>query len=433
MKINSFLTMLIIGAIFLYIVNYNWFLTSLSIAWYFASIFILYAAIKYSLKYKGIQFNIKNIFKSLKSKSNNNISPIASLCISLAAKIGVGSLSGVALAIYYGGVGTIFWLTLISLFVSINAYLECKFGIRYREKINNILLGGPSFYIKKCLKNNYLSKLYGLLIIITYSILFLSIQANTIVKTGTYFNIDKKIITIILAIVTLLIIVKGLNGISKVNTYLVPCMLFIYFVLGLYIFVTNISDVPNIFISVIKEAFNYKTLVAVFLIGMQRAIFITESSIGTSAISASTCDNDSNKQGMLEIFGIYVTVFIVCLTTFLIIVTSNYQEIVFNHINGIEIVIYAFKYHFGESGGAILAIITILFAFSTIISSYFFGESNLMLFARNKGITMVFKIIFILVIIISSYVKANVLWNLTDYFVAILAIINVYAILKIND
>ena len=310
--------------------------------------------------------------------------------------------------------------------------MECILGIKYREKINNNYVGGPSYYIKKCLNNNTLSKIYGLLIIITYIILFLSIQSNTIVSTATYFSINKTYITIILSFITLLIILKGLKGISKVNTYLVPIMLLIYFCLGLYIFIINTNIIPSIILSVIKEAFNIKSIISVFLIGMQRAIFITESSIGTSAISSSTCDNDSKKQGMLEVFGIYVTIFIVCFTTFLIIVTSNYNQLSFGHINGIEIVIYAFKYHFGVSGGTILSIITILFAFSTIISSYFFGESNLLLFSRNKIINIIFKIVFILVIIISSYIKSNILWNLTDYFVAILAIINVYAMLKID-
>lgn len=431
MKINKLITILIILSIILNIINYNYFLICLSIVWYLASIFIMYAAFKYSFKYKFMQFNFKKIILALKSKSKNNISPLSSLCISLAAKIGVGSLSGIALAIYYGGIGTIFWLTIISLIVAINAYIECQLGIKYREKINNILIGGPSFYIKKCLKNNYLSKLYGLIIIITYSILFLSIQTNTIVSTGLYYNIDKNILAITLAFITLLIILKGLKGISRVNTYLVPVMLVIYFSLGFYVLIVNITNIPNIIMLVFKEAFNYKTIISVFLIGMQRAIFITESSIGTSAISASTCDNDSRKQGMLEVFGIYVTIFIVCLTTFLIIVTSNYQQTSFNHVNGIEIVIYAFKDHFGVSGGALLSIITILFAFSTIISSYFFGESNLVIFTKNKIINIIFKITFILVIIVSSYLKANFLWNLTDYFVAILAIINVYAILKI--
>ena len=114
--------------------------------------------------------------------------------------------------------------------------------------------------------------------------------------------------------------------------------------------IINISLLPNIFINVLKEAFKLKSIIPVFIIGMQRAIFITESSLGTSAISASACDNEPHKQGMLEVFGIYITIFIVCLTTFLIIVTSNYQLINYKLVNGIDLVLYAFQYHFGYTG-----------------------------------------------------------------------------------
>ena len=87
----------------------------LSLIWYIASVLIIYSGIKYTLKYKFIQLNIKKIISAIKSKSKNEISPLTSLSISLAAKIGVGSLSGIALAIYFGGIGTIFWLCVITL------------------------------------------------------------------------------------------------------------------------------------------------------------------------------------------------------------------------------------------------------------------------------------------------------------------------------
>lgn len=431
MKISIFIIFLSILSIILNVINYDCFLYVLSLIWYLASVLIIYSGIKYSYKYKFIQLNMKKIITAIKSKSNNSISPLSSLCISLAAKIGVGSLSGIALAIYFGGVGTIFWILVISLIIAINTYIECILGIKYHEKINNNYFGGPSYYIKKCLNNKKLSYLYSILIIITYSILFLSIQTNTIINTITYFNININYAIIILFTITFLIIIKGLKGISTINTIIVPIMLFFYFVLGLYISINNLGILPNIISNVITEAFNIKSIIPVFLIGMQRAIFITESSLGTSAISASTCDNEPHKQGMLEVFGIYITIFIVCLTTFLIIVTSNYNQVNFNNINGIDIVLYAFKYHFGNIGSILLSIITILFAFSTIISSYFFGESNLTLFSKKKTIRIVFKIIFLLVIIISAYLRATLLWNLTDYFIALLAIINIYSILKI--
>ena len=431
MKINLFIIILLGIGIILNIFSYNLFLSLLSIIWYIVSVLVIYSGIKYSFKYKFIQLRFSKFIDAIKSKSNNDISPLSSLSMSLAAKIGVGSLSGVALALYFGGVGSIFWMCIISMIVSINTYVECKLGIKYRDKIDNNFVGGPSFYIKKCLNNKYLSLLYGILVIATYSGLFLSIQSNTIVSVLSFFDISITFIVIILSIVTFIIIRKGVNNIFLVDSILVPIMLIFYVSLGIYV-VVNSNNIIEIFKLMIKEALNIKSIIPVFLIGMQRAIFISESGIGTSAISASSCDNDPSKQGMLEILGIHITTFLVCFVTFLIIVTSSYNMIDFGDINGIEIVMYAFNYHFGKFGRVILSIITILFAFSTIISGYFFGENNVRIFTNNRMIINIFKIMVILVIIVSGYISPQILWNLTDYFIAILAIINISSILRIN-
>ena len=431
MKMFILMIILLGTAVLLNIFNYSSFLGMLSITWYIASIIIIYSGIKYSFRYKFKQFNIREFISAIKSKSNNNVSPLSSLSMSLAAKIGVGSLSGVALALYFGGVGSIFWMCIISMLVSINTYVECKLGIKYRDKVGNSFVGGPSFYIRKCLNNKYLSILYGILVIVTYSGLFLSIQSNTIVSVLADFNIDITLIVIILSIVTFMIIIKGAHNIFLVDSILVPIMLIFYVSLGIYV-VINSDNLLSVFKMMISEAFNLKSIIPVFLIGMQRAIFISESGIGTSAISASACDNDPGKQGMLEILGIHVTTFLVCFITFLIIVTSDYNIIDFGNINGIEIVMYAFNYHFGRFGKIILTIITILFAFSTIISGYFFGENNVRIFTNNRKVINIFKILVILVIFISGYVSPEILWNLTDCFIAILAIINISSILRIS-
>ena len=374
---------------------------------------------------------MRKFIEALKSKSKNNISPLSSLSMSLAAKIGVGSLSGVALALYFGGVGAIFWMCMISLLVSINTYVECILGIKYRDKMGNSFIGGPSFYIKKCLNNKLLSIIYGILIIGTYSGLFLSIQSNTIVNVISGFGININLIVILLTGIIFLIIMKGANNIFLVDSILVPIMILFYLGLGVYVVVTcdGLFDIFNI---MIREAFNLKSIVPVFLVGMQRAIFISESGIGTSAISASACDNEPSKQGMLEIMGIHITTFLVCFVTFLIIVTTDYNLIDFGNINGIEIVMYSFNYHFGNVGKILLSIITILFALSTIISGYFFGENNVRLWTSNKKIMNIFKLIVVLVIAISGYVSPNILWNLTDFFIALLAFINISSILGIE-
>ena len=431
MKLYPSIIILIILSIIFNLFNYTYFTKLLSITWYIASILIMYSSIKYSYKYKFIQLKISKLIEAIKSKSKNNISPLSSLCVSLAAKIGVGSLSGIALCLYYGGLGAIFWLCIISLIIPINTYLECILGIKYREKEGNKYYGGPSYYILKCLNNKKLAILYSILTIITYSGLFLSIQSNTIANAVSYFNINSIFIVAILSISTLIIVLLGLKGISKVNSILVPLMLLLYIILGIYIIFSNYSVLSSIFIKVIKEAFNFKSIIPAFLIGMQRSIFITESSLGTSAISASSCDNEPEKQAMLEVLGIHIITFIVCLTTFLIIATTDYQTLSFTNLNGIELVLHAFNYHFGSSGPVLLVVITILFAFSTIISSYFFGETNLNILTKNKYLNNIYKILFILIIIISCYIKPSILWNLCDYFIALLAIINISSIIKI--
>lgn len=429
---SLFIFLLLLTNIILNIFNYNLFLKSLSITWYFASMLIIYSGLKYTIKYKLLQINFKEIINAIKSKSNNNVKPLSSLSISLAAKIGVGSLSGVALALYYGGLGSIFWMCIISLLVSINTYKECLFGIKHRSKTINGFIGGPSFYISKCLKNKNLSYLYSFLIIITYSGLFLSIQSNTIVNIFSTFNINISIIVIILTLIILLIVLKGISTIISINSILVPFMIVLYFILGLYTIIGNVNHILYFIKLIIKEAFNIKCIIPTFLIGMQRAIFITESGIGTSAISASTCDNNGHKQGMLEVLGIHITTFIICFVTFIIVVTSNYRDVVFSNLNGIDLVMYAFNYHFGSLGRLLLSIITILFAVSTIISGYLFGENNLRMFTSNTKIINLFKISIILIIFMSGYISPKILWNLTDYFIALLAIINIYSILKID-
>jgi amino acid carrier protein len=431
MKLYLFFIIIIGLGLLFNVINYNYFVFLLSISWYVASILIMYATGKFSYKYKFRQLNIKKIIEAIRSKSKNDISPCGSLSVSLAAKIGVGSLSGIALCLYFGGLGSIFWLVIISLLIPITTYVECLLGIKYRNKIDGEYVGGPSYYISKCLGNKKMGYLYSILIIITYSGLFLSIQANTIVNALEYVRIDKVYSTIILMIVSFLIIIRGIKGITKVNSILVPVMLVFYVLLGGYIVINNYQVLGNILGMVIKEAFQIKKIIPVFLVGMQRAIFITESSIGTSAISASSCDNDGDKQGMLEVFGVHIVTILVCLTTFLIISTTDYQMISFNNLNGIEIVMYAFQYHFGSFGMLFLSIITVLFAFSTIISSYFFGESNMEIFSWKKRYRWIIRIFFILVILLSSFIKPSILWNLCDYFIAILVIINVSSIIKI--
>ena len=403
------------------------------ILWINISIILLIISIKLTIKSKFIQFRIITMIKQLLKKSNNQgISSLSSLMITLGGKIGVGSISGIALAIYYGGPGTILWIIIFSLIISVITYYEVYLGNIYKEKDeNNIYKGGPSYYIKKGLKKHSLSIIYTILVVICYNGCFLSIQANTIMKiTNNYFNTNKIIIGLILCITTLLIIYKGIKQISKISNILVPIMLIIYIFLGIYILIHNITKINKVINIIIKNAFNIKTLIYSFIpmiiISLQRAIFATESGIGTSAISGSTTNSDPKKQAYIQTLGVHITSLVICITTAIIILTTNYQILKINNINGIELVIYSFNYHFGRIGKIILYIIILLFCLSTIITGYYNGESSIKSF-KIKKVTFL-KIITTMIIFLGVLIESHILWRIADILIGLMLIINIYTI-----
>ncbi len=136
--------------------------------------------IYFTFKLKFLNFNLKLIIKSLfKNESNEGITPFQTLCISLASRIGVGSLSGVILALYVGGLGSIFWIWISTLLCSSNTLVESILSIKYRKSIgNNMYEGGPFYYIKMGLNKKYLSFLYALIFLFAYTCGFLTIQSN---------------------------------------------------------------------------------------------------------------------------------------------------------------------------------------------------------------------------------------------------------------
>ena len=197
----------------------------INIIWIVAIIFLLIGAIYFSIKLKFPQLRLFSLFCGLKNTGNSKISPFQSLTVSLAARIGVGSLAGIALAIYLGGPGSVFWIWVIGIITSINVFCETYLGLCYQEKIKEEYIGGPYFYIFKGLKNKKLSFLYAILVILAYIIGFMTIQANTIVVSiNTFLGIDIYLIAIILSVIVTLSIIKGMSGIVKITSKLVPIM-----------------------------------------------------------------------------------------------------------------------------------------------------------------------------------------------------------------
>ena len=198
----------------------------------------------------------------------------------------------------------------------------------------------------------------------------------------------------------------GIKKIFKISSKLVPFMTLIYLLTSLFIILINLDKIPLIFTNIIKEAFNFKALgfgvLGTMIIGIQRGIFSNEAGLGTGAIAASTVDTKyPASQGYVQIIGIYITTFLVCTATALVILTSNVN--MHGNLNGIEITQNAFIYHLGSFGNFIVIISIILFAFSTILSGYYDALSNLkFLTTINDKKIFLLKLISFLLLLLRS-------------------------------
>ena len=393
------------------------------ILWIIVSFILIILGLYFTFKLCMIQFNIKGIFKSLCLNTNS----FNGLMLSLGGRVGVGSIAGVALAIYMGGVGALFWLFLINLLSMPLVYSEVYLSVKYKK---NAYVGPANYF-----SNKNIGIIYSLMVIVCYIFGFVSIQANTI-TTALINNISLNIyvIGIILSFIIFIIIFNGTNMISSLLNRIVPFMGILYIFIALFVFIKNISLIPNILRLIVSDAFNFRSFISGFLIGIRRGIFASEIGVGTSSMASGISNNVGAKNyGYVQLLGIYITIFLICGSSAIIILTSNYNSLNIIDPNGIEIALNAFIYHFGVLGNIILLIFIILFAFSTILSNYYYGEVSIKyIFGNNYICINLLKTITLMVIFLGSINSSTFLWMSADIFIALLSIINTCAIYRMR-
>lgn len=405
------------------------------ILWAIAISLILVNSFYLSIKLKIPQLKIIDAIKNLHKNSNKNeISPRDTLIMTLSSKIGVGSLSGIAICIHYGGLGSVFWIYISTFVLSIINYVENALSIIYKDKQKK--KSGPSFYIETGLKKKKLAIIYAILILISYNFLFTPIQTNAITTlSGELAHTNKVLISVVVSLLSGIIIFKGVKSISNICNKVFPLMTIIFISTGIFVICKEIDIIPLIMINMLKEAFNSNAIsggiMYTIIIAFQRSIFASEAGVGTSAIMSGSTENKNYKlQAKMGIITTYFINFIILGITSIIIMTAEIKNI--KIVNGIELTKAAFSYHLGIFGDLLLLIIVILFSFSSIITIYYYGESSLNFITKKKIFLKILKILTILSIFVGGILKATIIWKSIDIFIALLTIINMYAIFKLR-
>ena len=381
----------------------------------------------------------KNLITA-KPKDENAISPFKAFTISAASHIGTGNVVGVAAAISVGGPGAVFWMWITALIGGASAFVENTLGQIFKEKNDDgSFKGGPAFYINKTIKKPGLANLFSVIICIVYGFMFNAMQSNTIASGfSNSFSTTPWIIGLLVVIISGFVIFDGLQRISDITSLLVPVMAVAYIGLVIFILITNITKVPHMFGLIFKDAFNLEAgLGGLFgtavLNGVKRGLFSNEAGMGAVPNASSVADvSHPAKQGLIQALGVYLDTILICSVTAFVIIIGG-EEIYLNpNLKGLDITQAALATEIGPWAQHFLTICVLMFAFSSIIGNYYYGENNILAMGLGKIGLTIYRILVLAFVFFGSVGDFSIVWNTGDIFMGIMAILNLVVLMIIG-
>jgi len=407
----------------------------------------------------GIYFTFKTKFVLLryfpemirlsKEKKNNSdknsLSGLQALIISTATRVGMGNLVGVVAAISAGGAGAVFWMWLTAILNSSTAFIEATLAQIYKEKdpLYGGFRGGPAYYIhalftknKEKKKHSIIAVLFAISGLICWGGISQVIGNSVSSSFESAFHIPPLYTTMALVSISAIIVLRK-NATVKVLDVVVPVMASIYFLLTLFIIITNIGLLPNIFTRIFSEAFGIRQIVAggfgaVLMNGVKRGLFSNEAGSGSAPCAAATADvTHPAKAGLLQAFGVFIDTIVICTCTAMIILLL--PENAATGLMGMPLLQAAMQHHLGNFGIYFIAMILFLFSFSTFLGILFYARSNVaFLFGDSWMPQTIYKIFALVMLFIGGLASYTFVWDLGDIGIGLMTIFNMIALFPLS-
>lgn len=384
-------------------------------------------------------------------KSDSGISPFQAFAATVGSRVGMGNIAGVATAIFMGGPGAIFWMWVIALLGAASAFVESTLGQAYKTKLKGSgeFVGGPAYYIEHGLKSKAFAIAFAVATIIGPGMTMPGIQSNSIVQVfNSAFGIPDMVVMIILTVLTGLVVCGGVKRIGKVAEFLAPFMCVIYILMCIIVMVLRYNQIPAAFALIFKSAFGQEQafsgiIGSMIAWGIKRGVYSNEAGQGSGAIvSSATETSHPVKQGLVQIFSVYVDTLLVCTASALIILLSGYYNVqgadgslIVNQAGNVEYGILYVQNGLnsvlpGDWSSKIFAVATVLFVFTSLIGYYYEAEGNVNYIGKgNKAIIWVFRAIFLFSVFAGILIKNDALWSMGDLGCGLMAWFNIIAIL----
>lgn len=364
-----------------------------------------------------------------------HISSFQAFAVSLASRVGTGNLAGVATAIAVGGPGAVFWMWVTALVGAATAFVESTLGQLFKQHHKDSFIGGPAYYIQRGLHCQWMAVLFAVLITLTFGLANNSVQANTICGAiEGAFGWSPAIMGVILSVMTLVIVFGGIQRIARVSSILVPVMAVGYLILAVVIIVMNIQHVPHVLKVIVTSAFGLEQAIggmvgAAIMNGVKRGLFSNEAGEGSAPNAAATAAvSHPVKQGLIQSLGVFTDTLLVCSCTAFIILISGLYEV--PELNGIMLTQRALESEVGGWGPIFVAVAIFLFAYSSMIGNYYYGEANVRFMTESVVAMTVYRVLSGgVMVMFGALVTLEVVWSMIDFCMAMLTACNLVAII----
>jgi AGCS family alanine or glycine:cation symporter len=394
------------------------------------------------LPLRRIAYSFKLLWQGREKKGEGDIAPFNALMTSLSATIGTGNIAGVATAIFLGGPGALFWMWCTALVGMATKYAEAVLAVKYREvNADGKHIGGPMFYIKNGLKSHWawLGTCFAIFGAIAGFGIGNTIQANSVADAiNSTFAVPHVVTGLIMAVLTAMVLIGGIQRIARVAGILVPFMAIAYVLAGLLILALNIDKLPGAFDLIFTHAFTPAAATGGFAgaavwaairFGVARGIFSNEAGLGSAPIAhAAACTDSPIRQGHIAMLGTFIDTIIICSITGLVIITSGAWT---QGETGASLSSLAFETGLPGVGNYVVTIGLSIFAFTTILGWSFYSEKCVE-YLLGKPAIKIFRVLWIIAVPIGATASLDFIWLLADTLNALMAIPNLIAIILLS-
>ncbi|MFP7707359.1 alanine/glycine:cation symporter family protein [Trueperella sp. LYQ141] len=377
--------------------------------------------------------------------ANGGISSFQAFAIGMATRIGIGNITGVALALILGGPGALFWMWVAAFLGMATAFAEATLAQIFKiPHHDGTFRGGPMAYMRYGLKSRSLAIVFTLAMVFTMVVAMPMVQSNTIAQVmAASRDVPAWVTAVVVSILAALVLLGGVRSVARATEFISPIMAVVYLVVALSVVAVNFRQIPQFFTDVFLSAFGMREaaagvaggIMAAIMNGLRRGLFSNEAGMGTNPNAAATATvAHPVQQGLIQSLGVFFDTMVICTATGFIIMTSGLLDrTVLSPDDAGHLTTSAITQSLGAWMAWPIAIIIFFFGFSSILGAYAYGEASLVFLRAGAKVHFAAKVLTIVFSALGALLALTFVWALMDLTMFVVTMINLFTVLALGS